>query len=105
MHLSESYPAGLMKLHKVCSHVWRVEEAAKEGGLISKKNPSLLALEKNLLDLAAFEDVSQGVFLAVCLVTEGRDLVRFFEGGSFQGFLHTEGRKVKLLLCSFFGII
>lgn len=98
--LPENFPKQLLSLWNGARHVYALEEALSEGGLVARENQSLHALERNLLDMAG-SNVTQGILLMIILSLDGSRVIRFFEAGSFQGFVHQKGRQVitKPIIC------
>ncbi len=62
---------------------------------ISSKNQALHILEKTLLDLGAYKNVSQACLMVMVLQSGRDEVVRFLETGSYLGFVHEKGRKVR----------
>lgn len=92
---AELYPSSLTSVTQGIHHIWNFDKLLVEKGIVSDENTSFLALERTVLDIAAYPGVTQGVYLASVFSADGNHLIRFFESGSFIGFHHKEGCKVK----------
>lgn len=68
--------------------VYTTESSFVRHGFVSQGNTSLIELEKQLLELASYEGVTQGVFYMLRTSSGGSSLIRYFESGTFLGFLH-----------------
>jgi hypothetical protein len=84
-----------------------MEEGLFGCGLISNENTSLLELEKELLELGAHPNVTQGVYYTLSIIGDEltQNLVRFLETGSFLGFFankntqHFQGKSLVYCFC------
>ena len=76
--------------------VYTQEKSFVESGLLSRKNPSIIHLEKLLLEMASqFKgELMQGVFYMLHLRNNSSKLTRFFESGSFFGSLNQMQSKI-----------
>jgi hypothetical protein len=80
-----AYPPVLDSIGEAVNVVHKTETSFVRRGLVSKGSTALIEVEKLLLELAAYEDLTQGVFYKLRTSADGCSCVRFFESGSFLG--------------------
>ncbi|XP_064627662.1 uncharacterized protein LOC135487619 isoform X2 [Lineus longissimus] len=85
---AEAYPGILDRIGRATDLVYGMEEVLFDNGVVGQDRTSLIELEKDLLEIGAYANVSQGVYYALKIESGGRQLVRFFESGSFSDFFH-----------------
>jgi len=68
--------------------IFSLEEEMCAAGFISQKNATLLALEKALMELAAY-NVTEGIFYALTVQhsPDHHTIVRYIETGCYSGFM------------------
>ena len=76
--------------------IWHVEQAMHEFGFLKKDNHSIASFHQTLLDLAAYSELTQGVFMFTEYILNKRSVYYFIETGSYIGFMHSKCRQ---LLC------
>ena len=65
-------------------------------GFLKKDNHSIASFHQTLLDLAAYSELTQGVFMFTEYVLNNRSVYYFLETGRYIGFMHNKCRQ---LLC------
>jgi hypothetical protein len=65
--------------------IFSLEQEMVHSGFISSRNATLLALEKAVMELAAY-NLTEGVYYAVTIQSEHYALLRFIETGCYSGF-------------------
>ena len=70
---------------------WDAEEGLYDAGFLSSRNTSWPALWQNVLDLAAYSQVTQCTLLFCLLKCGPRRVVNVFESSSLCGFMPQEG--------------
>lgn len=88
MVLLSGYPSVLDSLGTAAQLVYTAESSFLRHGFVSQANTSLIELEKQLLEFASYEGVTQGVFYMLHTSSGGSSFIRYFESGSFLGVLH-----------------
>ena len=78
-------------------HIFNHEKCLVESGLVSNTNPSLLALEKSLLDLAAYPDVARGVFYLLLLHDGNNIVARVLQSGICAGLMESKMTEVTVM--------
>lgn len=82
------YPPTYNNIDCAAGYVWNLEKAMYESNFVGRGNRDIVCLHQNLLDLAAYEKVTQGTFFFAKYKFANRDFVCFQESDSFLGFMH-----------------
>lgn len=100
MHLLVDHPDVYKKIDDAAIMIWDLEHAMYDCGFLKKDNHSLARFHQTLLDLAAYSQVTQGVFMFAEYIVSKRSICYFLESENYVGFMHS---KCGLLLSEFAG--
>ena len=68
--------------------IWDLEHAMYDCGFLTKDNHSLASFHQTLLDLMAYSQVTEGVFMFAEYIVYKRSICYFLESDNYIGFMH-----------------
>ena len=72
-----------------------MEEELYNSFMCTTESPIIQLLEKNLLDLASYSNMTEGVFYVLSLKHGETTMIRLFESGCYSGFFQTQDKLDK----------
>ena len=74
-------------IHAKSTAEWEIEEELYKSSMCTTESPIIQLLEKNLLDLASYSNMIEGVFYVLSLNNQGETtVIRLFESDCYIGF-------------------